>query len=149
AQRWCRETGALMCIDEIQSGFWQPEIFEYKRFGLEPDLVIVGKGMAAGYHPLSGVLMRQRHDLLEQYDAISTNGSASMPAFVALCSMELIDEHRQRIEAVAKQIQGGFEDLAAEFPTALLSAQGRGHLAGLKFRRVEDARLFHKTLLAG
>ena len=80
AQRWCRETGALMCVDEIQTGFWQPEIFEYRRLGLQPDLVILGKGMTAGYHPLAGVLLRSRHDLLEQYDAISTNGSAAMPA---------------------------------------------------------------------
>ena len=78
AQRWCRETGALLCLDEIQTGFWQPEVFAFRVMGLEPDLVVLGKGMTAGFHPLSGVLMRQRHDVLEQYDAISTNGSAAL-----------------------------------------------------------------------
>lgn len=147
AQRWCRETGALLCIDEIQTGFWVPEVFEYRRLGLQPDLVIVGKGMTAGFHPLSGVLMRARHDLLEQYDAISTNGSASLPAFVALCSLELIAEHAGAIGAAGARIHEGFRALAAEFPGLLLSAQGRGHLSGLKFRRVEDARQFHRQLL--
>ncbi len=147
AQRRCRETGALMCLDEIQTGFWQPEVFEFRRLGLQPDLVVLGKGMTAGFHPLSGVLFRQRHDVLEQYDAISTNGSASLPAFVALCSMELIQEQAQRIREMGRRIHSGFESLAAEFPGALLRAQGRAHLAGLKFRHVEQARQFHRRLL--
>ncbi len=147
AQRLCRESGALMCIDEIQTGFWLPELFEYRRLGLEPDLVVLGKGMTAGYHPLSGVLLRQRHDLLEQYDAISTNGSAAMPAFVALCSLELIDQQAERIREAGQRIHQGFESLAAEFPGPLLSAQGRGHLTGLKFRQVEEAKQFHRRLL--
>lgn len=148
AQHWCRETGALLCIDEIQTGFWQPEIFEYRRLGLQPDLVVLGKGMTAGFHPLSGVLLRQRHDLLEQYDAISTNGSASMPAFVALCSIELIRSNAARVRATAERIARGFQSLAADFPGLILCAQGRGHLAGLKFRNTRDARQFHARLLA-
>ena len=81
ARRRCREAGALLCMDEIQTGFWQPEVFAYRALGLQPDLVVLGKGMTAGFHPLSGVLFRQRHDVLEQYDAISTNGSAALPAY--------------------------------------------------------------------
>jgi len=147
AQRCCRETGALMCIDEIQTGFWQPEVFEYRRLGLQPDLVILGKGMTAGYHPLAGVLLRSRHDLLQQYDAISTNGSAAMPAFVALCSLELISENAARIREIARRIHEGFASLAAEYPATLLRAQGRGHLTGLKFRRADEAKRFHQRLL--
>jgi acetylornithine/N-succinyldiaminopimelate aminotransferase len=148
AQGWCRETGALMCVDEIQTGFWQPDIFEYRHLGLQPDLVVLGKGMAAGFHPLSGVLLRQRYDVLAQYDAISTNGSASMPAFVALCSLELIQRNAAQIHQIAWRLERGFQALAGEFPGLLLSANGRGHLAGLKFRKVRDAKEFHLRLLA-
>jgi len=147
AQRWCREVGALLCIDEIQTGFWQPDIFEYRTLGLRPDLVVLGKGMTAGFHPLSGVLFRQRHDVLEQYDAISTNGSAALPAFVALCSLELIQQQAQRIREAGLRIHLGLKSLAAEFPTQLQAAQGRGHLTGLKFRHVADAKHFHGLLL--
>lgn len=148
AQRCCRKTGALMCVDEIQTGFWQPEVFEYRALGLQPDLVVLGKGMTAGFHPLSGVLYRHRHDVLEQYDAISTNGSAALPAFVALASLELIRERVAHIRAMAGRIQDGFQALAAEFPARLEAAHGRGHLAGLKFREVEDAKHFQRRLLA-
>lgn len=147
AQRLCRESGALMCVDEIQTGFWNPDVFEYRALHLEPDLVVLGKGMTAGFHPLSGVLFRHRHDVLEQYDAISTNGSAAMPALVALASLELIHERAARIRSVGLRIQSGLEKLACDFPDTIEAAHGRAHLAGLKFLRVEDAKDFHRRLL--
>jgi acetylornithine/succinyldiaminopimelate/putrescine aminotransferase len=147
ARRWCDQTGALLCLDEIQTGFWQPEIFAFRALGLRPDLVVVGKGMTAGFHPLSGVVYKSRHDVLEQYDAISTNGSASLPALVALGSLALIREQAQTIGDVAQRITTGFRALAAEFPDRLVSAQGRGYLAGLKFKRVQDALTCQRRLL--
>jgi len=147
AQQLCRESGALMCMDEIQTGFWLPELFEYRRQGLRPDLVVLGKGMTAGFHPLSGVLLRQRHDVLAQYDAISTNGSAALPAFVALGSMELIARQADQIRAAGRRIHEGFRALAAEFPGPLLGAHGAAHLTGLKFRQVDEAKQFHRRLL--
>jgi acetylornithine/succinyldiaminopimelate/putrescine aminotransferase len=147
AQRWCQDTGALLCIDEIQTGFWQPQVFEFRAMGLRPDLVVAGKGMTAGFHPLSAVLMKQRYDVLEQYDAISTNGSASMPALVGLGNLELIREHAAEIARTARHIDGAFQALAAEFPERLQAAHGRGFLAGLKFGRVAEAIAFQKGAL--
>jgi adenosylmethionine-8-amino-7-oxononanoate aminotransferase len=146
ARECCDRVGALMCIDEIQTGFWRPEIFDYRALGIRPDLVVLGKGMTAGFHPLSGVLFKRRHDILEQYDAISTNGSAALPAFVTLCSLKMIEERAQEIRQIAARIQEGFGSLAAEFPAQLETARGRGHLAGLKFRNVDGAKAFQKRL---
>jgi acetylornithine/N-succinyldiaminopimelate aminotransferase len=148
AQGCCREAGALMCLDEIQTGFWQPEVFEFRTLDLRPDLVVLGKGLTAGFHPLSGVLMHHRHDVLEQYDAISTNGSAALPAFAALCSLELIRERAAQMRAIGRRIQEGFRTLVADFPETLEAAHGRGYLAGLKFHEVEVAKRFQQTLLA-
>jgi len=147
AEAWCRETGALLCLDEIQTGFWLPEMFEYRRLGLRPDLVVLGKGLTAGFHPLSGLLLRRRHDVLEQYDAISTNGSAALPALVALASIEMIEGQAARIRDSGVRIQAGLRSLVSEFPGVLLAAEGRGHLAGLKFRSVAGALEFHRRLL--
>jgi acetylornithine/succinyldiaminopimelate/putrescine aminotransferase len=143
-----RRGGALLCLDEIQTGFWQPKIFAYRELGLRPDLVVLGKGLTAGFHPLAGVLLKQRHDVLEQYDAISTNGSAALPSLVALCSLELIEAQAPRIRALGEYLMAGLGGLVAEFPDRLQSAQGRGHLAGLKFRRVQEALDCHQRLLA-
>jgi acetylornithine/succinyldiaminopimelate/putrescine aminotransferase len=147
ARRHCDAVGALLCIDEIQTGFWRPEIFDYRALGLRPDLVVLGKGMAAGFHPLSGVLFRRRHDVLEQYDAISTNGSAALPALVALGSIGLIRRESARIAETASGLAGMFAAVAAEFPHLAERAQGRGHLWGLRLRTVTAARALHRRLL--
>jgi acetylornithine/succinyldiaminopimelate/putrescine aminotransferase len=146
-RQWCDEVGALMCLDEIQTGFWQPEVFAFRALGVRPDLVVLGKGMTAGFHPLSGVLYHQRHDVLAQYDAISTNGSAALPAYVALCSLALVRRQAGRIREVGQHIERSFRALAEEFPDRLERAQGRGHLAGLKFRREEQAPAFQRRAL--
>jgi acetylornithine/succinyldiaminopimelate/putrescine aminotransferase len=55
AQHGCQQVGALMCLDEIQTGFWQPEVFAFRALGLQPDLVVGQRMTAASI--LSGVLM--------------------------------------------------------------------------------------------
>ncbi len=147
ARRLCDEVGALLCLDEIQTGFWQPKVFEFRELELRPDLVVVGKGMTAGFHPLSAVVYKQRYDVLEQYDAISTNGSAALPSYVALCSLQMIEEQTARIRAIGDRIMAAFQALVAEFPEQLQAAHGRRYLAGLKFRKREEALAFHQRLL--
>jgi len=145
AQDLCRRYGALLALDEIQTGFWYPELFLFRRLGLAPDLVIIGKGMTAGFHPLAALLYRDGLDILEQYDAISTNGNASLAAFVGLCNLQLIDRERERIGRLADRQYTGLGKLAGEFPDLIEKVNGSGFLTGLKFRRREDALGFHRV----
>ena len=144
ARGLCDETGAIMTMDEIQTGFWQPEIFAYRAQGFTPDMVIAGKGMTAGFHPLAAVIFRSRHDLLSQYDAINTNGSAPLPCFMALRSLEMIEADAERIASVGDRYMSGLRALAGEFPDVLEGACGKRHLAGLKFKNVDTAIEFHR-----
>jgi len=148
ARRLCDEVGALMCIDEIQTGFWQPEVFAYRSLGIEPDLVIAGKGMTAGFHPLAAVIMKSQLDVLAQYDAISTNGSAALPAHVALCCIERILRNARSIVEVGDRYMERLKGLAREFPDVISQARGKRHLGGLKFRKREQAIAFHKRAVA-
>ncbi len=148
ARQLCDQVGALMCIDEIQTGFWSPRVFAFREQGLTPDLVVAGKGMTAGFHPQAALLFKGRFDVLETYDAISTNGSAPLPCFVALCCLDRIAAGADRISAVGDRFEKGMHGLAAEFADRLVDARGRRHMMGLKFRRVEDALGFHRRAVA-
>jgi len=143
ARALCDETGALMTVDEIQTGFWVPEVLMFHQAGIRPDMVVVGKGMTAGFHPLSAVVLRRELDVLETYDAISTNGHTPLPAYVALCSIALIESRREHIARMGALLEQRLRELAQEFPSLIASAQGKGLLSGLKFRRAEDALAFH------
>ena len=145
ARRLCTQHGALMALDEIQTGFWYPEVFLFRELGVTPDLVIVGKGMTAGFHPLAALIYRHELDILEQYDALSTNGNASLAALVGLCNLSLIEHERDRIARVAQRHYDGLCRLAAQFPDTLETVNGHGLLTGLKFRDRGDALGFHRA----
>jgi 4-aminobutyrate aminotransferase-like enzyme len=147
ARRLCTEHGALMAVDEIQTGFWCPEVLAFRAMDAEPDFVIIGKGMTAGFHPLAGLLYRHEMDILEQYDAISTNGNASLAAFIALCSLRMIERDRDRLTRLAGIHFRGLCELADEFPDVIDRPNGSGFLSGIRFRSREDALGFHRSAL--
>src|SRR5438477_1191942 len=62
----CKETGALLIADEVQSGLGRTgDAFYAPRLGLEPDLVAIGKALGGGV-PVGAALVSQ-----EVADAIS------------------------------------------------------------------------------
>lgn len=67
AQALCRKHGALMIVDEIQTGFGRTgKMFACEHFGAgrhdgawEPDIMVVAKGMSGGYVPVSAVICKR------------------------------------------------------------------------------------------
>src|SRR5579864_2007695 len=52
----CDENGIVLVVDEVQTGFGRTgRLFAIEHYGVEPDLLVVAKSIAAGL-PLSGVL---------------------------------------------------------------------------------------------
>jgi len=56
-QQICRDNDVLFVADEVITGFGRTgEWFGSGRYGLEPDMMTVAKGLTSGYLPLGGVL---------------------------------------------------------------------------------------------
>ncbi|HUT37289.1 MAG TPA: aminotransferase class III-fold pyridoxal phosphate-dependent enzyme [Planctomycetota bacterium] len=145
ARRLCDRVGALMAIDEIQTGFWFPEVMMFRRLGIVPDFVVLGKGMTAGFHPLSALVYKGKLDCLAQYDAISTNGNAALAATVGLGCIALIEREAASIGSVGERYHGQMAALCEEFPDLLAEVRGAGHMTALKFRARDDALGFHRA----
>jgi 4-aminobutyrate aminotransferase/(S)-3-amino-2-methylpropionate transaminase len=55
-RRICDDNGIVLIVDEVQTGFGRTgRMFAIEHYGIEPDLMIVAKSIAAGL-PLSGVI---------------------------------------------------------------------------------------------
>jgi len=144
ARALCDEADACLVIDEIQTGFWFPRFFLYHHYGIKPDILVVGKGMTAGLHPLAAVVYRGRYDRLAQYDAISTNGNAPLAAVAALGCMALVEGERRRLEALGRYYFDRLREIPAAAPGRVAAIHGKGLVAGVKFRAVADALEFHR-----
>jgi adenosylmethionine-8-amino-7-oxononanoate aminotransferase len=57
----CRKHNLLLIADEVMTGMGRTgKPFAVQHWGVEPDLILVGKGVASGYAPLGGVLVSAR-----------------------------------------------------------------------------------------
>src|SRR3954471_8599200 len=96
----CREHDVLLVCDEVATGFGRTgSLFASEQSDLRPDLLVLGKGLTAGYLPMSATVASGRvfdaflgPDLSERtlYHGHSYSGNA-LAAAVALRHLELLD----------------------------------------------------------
>jgi adenosylmethionine-8-amino-7-oxononanoate aminotransferase len=73
----CRKNGILLIADEVMTGMGRTgKAFAVEHWGIEPDMILVGKGIASGYAPLGAVLVSAR-----VVDAFERGSGAFMHGF--------------------------------------------------------------------
>jgi acetylornithine/N-succinyldiaminopimelate aminotransferase len=85
-----RDKGALLILDEVQTGMGRTgKLFAYEHFGIEPDVMTLGKGFAGGA-PLGALLARESVCCFEPGDQGGTfNGGALVTAIGAAVFKEV------------------------------------------------------------
>jgi acetylornithine/LysW-gamma-L-lysine aminotransferase len=94
AQRLCRERGALLIVDEVQTGFGRTgAMFACEHHGLSPDLLCLAKSIAGGL-PMGSVLLGERVGALPPQVHGSTFGGYPLACAAALAAIDFIEaEH--------------------------------------------------------
>jgi 4-aminobutyrate aminotransferase len=87
----CRDKGFLLMFDEVQSGMGRTgRMFAYQHFGVEPDLLLLGKAVGGGY-PLA--VLAARRELMDQWPAGShgsTFGGHPVACAAGLAQLDII-----------------------------------------------------------
>jgi ornithine--oxo-acid transaminase len=98
AERLCREVGALLVCDEVQTGLGRTgRFFAFEHWGVKPDLICVSKALSGGLVPIGAVLVSRA-----AFDAVfdgmeravrhgSTFGGNDLAAAAALATLRVID----------------------------------------------------------
>ncbi|MCY4106838.1 MAG: aminotransferase class III-fold pyridoxal phosphate-dependent enzyme [Chloroflexi bacterium] len=158
----CDETGILLVVDEVQSGFGRTgRFFAFEHADITPDLIVMAKGLGSGM-PISALGARQ--ELMERWEPGThggTYGGGSAVAIAAACAtIETIQEEGllQNAARIGDQLQRGLHHLRESYP-AISDVRGLGAMVGCEFSdaqgqpdtatasAVADACLQHNLLL--
>lgn len=86
----CDESGSLMIVDEIQSGYGRTgRFFAHQHAGVKPDLITMAKGMGNGF-PIAGVLIDGRIPAKKGMLG-TTFGGSHLACAAALAVLEVIE----------------------------------------------------------
>jgi adenosylmethionine-8-amino-7-oxononanoate aminotransferase len=135
----CRERGLPLIADEVMTGLGRTgTMLASQHWDVRPDLVVLGKGMGAGYTPVSAVLVSEHVvDAIAAGTASVTNGHTyggnPLGSAVALAVLEAVESRNLVANAAerGKQLRAGLEELAARHEV-IGEVRGLGLLQGLE-----------------
>ncbi|TCO12252.1 adenosylmethionine-8-amino-7-oxononanoate aminotransferase [Kribbella steppae] len=142
-QRLARQHDILFIADEVITGFGRTgAMFACERFGLEPDMMLMAKGLTSGYAPLGGVLVGRRvwdrffssDDAPMLRHGITYSGHATACA-VAHANLDILEqEHLLERSAELEGVLHNAIQPLADHPLVAEVRSGTGFLAGVQLR---------------
>ncbi|MCW5876234.1 MAG: aspartate aminotransferase family protein [Anaerolineales bacterium] len=134
AQALCRERGALLIIDEIQTGLGRTgALFAAEHFGLQPDLLCLAKSIAGGL-PMGAVLIGERVGALPVGAHGSTFGGNPLASAAALATLDVI-ETEGLVEAARAQGEYLLDGLRQLRSPLIREVRGLGLIAGIEIKQ--------------
>jgi len=132
----CDQHGILMICDEIQSGFGRTgKWFAFEHFKIEPDIIIIAKGLASGL-PLSGVISSL--DLMKHWEPGShggTYGGNAVACAAAAATVRVIRDESllENTQTLGAELITGLRLLQEEY-SVIGDVRGIGLMIGTEFR---------------
>lgn len=118
-QQICQEKGIIFIVDEIQTGFGRTgKMFAYEHWGVEPDIVITAKSLAAGM-PLAAVTGKAEiMDAVESGGLGGTFGGNPVCCQAGLAVLKIFREKKlaARAEEIGQKIMDHLFSFKEKFP---------------------------------
>ncbi len=142
------ETGALLIVDEVYTGFGRTgKWFGVQHFEVEPDIVVLGKGIAGGL-PLSAVAFKE--DLVNSWylcsgGSLGTFAGHYLSVLASLATIQAIKEENlvENAWRRGEQMSKGLKEMVQEFDF-VYDARGLGCVQGLEV----DVEIAEKLVLS-
>jgi acetylornithine/succinyldiaminopimelate/putrescine aminotransferase len=133
----CTETGTLLILDEIQSGFGRTgRFFAFEHFGIVPDILLLAKGMGGGLPIGAFISSKAIMDSLKENPIlghITTFGGHPLSCAASLATLNVILDEKLMEGISAKEIL--FRDLL--FHPKIKEVRGKGLMLSIELGSFE------------
>ncbi len=133
----CERRGVLLIADEVQTGFGRTgRFFALEHSGVEADLLVIGKSLAAGL-PLSGVIGRR--EIMDAPGDSAIGGTYvgnAVACAAALAVLDVIERDRlvERARELGRALTARFERMSQSCPL-IGNVRGLGAMMGIELVR--------------
>ncbi len=136
-RRACDRHGALLILDEIPVCLGRTgRMFAFERYGIVPDMVVIGKGLGGGVFPMAALIAREGLDLAgDRALGHYTHEKSSVGCAAALATLEVIESEGllARAERLGAQGLARLRQVQARLP-AITDVRGVGLLLAVELR---------------
>ena len=138
ARRICSERGALLIIDEVQTGLGRTgKLWGIEHFGIVPDVIVIGKGLSGGIYPMSATCYRKEFAGFfhkNPFIHVSTFGGAVVgcPVAAAVLDESSRPEFLANVNELAEIFNSGFAELKKKHPNILTGLRQLGLMMGIE-----------------
>jgi acetylornithine/succinyldiaminopimelate/putrescine aminotransferase len=144
--------GTLYIADEVQTGLMRTgELWGITKHGIEPDILVTGKGLSGGMYPITAALLGERAARWLEEDGfghISTFGGAELGCVAAMKTLEISTrpEVRSMVHYIADLFDHGLRRIQADHPDWFIGIRQNGVVIGLEFDHPEGAKFVMREL---
>ncbi|MCC7532270.1 MAG: aspartate aminotransferase family protein [Candidatus Melainabacteria bacterium] len=142
----CNKYGILLIADEVMTGLGRTgTTFGMNHFDVEPDIIALGKGMAAGYQPLAAVLGSGRvvkafEDSTGVFEHGFTYSAHPVSCAAGLAAIDYVQKH-DLINKVSQREHAFFKQASELLKTGIIGdIRGKGFMMGLEFVKNVDTK---------
>ncbi|MDA0167606.1 aminotransferase class III-fold pyridoxal phosphate-dependent enzyme [Solirubrobacter taibaiensis] len=154
ARGLCSEHGALLALDEVQTGLGRTgRLFALEHEAIVPDILVLSKALGGGLLPVAATVYGPAAHSEAFLRLHTSTFAANAPACrVGVRVLELLTrDERSLVRAVAEtgaRLRERLESLRERYPALVTDVRGRGLLLGVEL--TSDASAFrHQSLLGG
>lgn len=148
-QQLCHQYGAVLILDEVQSGYGRTgKFFAHQWAGIRPDIITMGKGIANGF-PCGGILIAPHFKAVKSMLG-TTFGGNYLAMAAALAVLDIIEDDK----LIDNALQVG-EYIKTNLPASprIKEVRGRGLMIGIEFNEevaaIRRELLFNKHIFTG